>query len=404
MKRKNTAQICFQWVGWDSSGALTQGYLEAPTIIVAKAHLHKRKIRIKMIRKQRNIPFFSNRIKPNLLCSFSRQLSTLLEAGIPLVQALASLQQGQNHPALQTLLEALQKTIESGSSLAYAFRQHPRYFSPLTCHLIDAGEKSGALEMMLDKVARYQEKTETLKRQLKQALTYPLVVLVMAFLISMALLLVVIPQFDALFKSFGAELPWLTRLIVSCAGFLQTHGTFLLASFFLIVWGLWYLKEKVPFFSKMKDILLLHLPILGTLLKKASLARFSRSLAITLSAGLPLVDALTAVAGATGHPFFSQASLKIRDRIAKGDSLQHALSQFPLFPTMLTQMVRTGEESGNLESILNKMADFYEEEVDHLINSLSSLIEPFMMAILALIVGILMVAMYLPIFRLGTVM
>lgn len=327
----------------------------------------------------------------------------MMSAGVPLVQAFDIVGRGHENPSMQDLILGIKADIEGGSPLAEALGKHPVYFDELFCNLVHAGEQAGVLETLLHKIAEYKEKTESLKAKIKKALTYPTAVIVVACIVTAILLIFVVPTFEELFKGFGADLPAFTQMVIELSRFLQSSWYIVLGV--LIVIGIVFvkLKQRSPAFNQALDRLLLHIPAIGTIVHKAAISRFARTLATMSAAGVPLVEALRSVAGATGNIIYSNAVLKMRDEVATGHQLQLCMRQANLFPNMVIQMVAIGEESGSLDSMLAKVADFYEEEVDNAVDSLSSLLEPMIMAFLGVIVGGLVIAMYLPIFKLGSV-
>ncbi|KTD21727.1 type II secretion system F family protein [Legionella londiniensis] len=403
---KNTNILTnYQWEGINQSGEKLQGVIEAKSVAIAKNELRKQGIITRKIIKKRK-KFFdrkNRKIKQADITVFSRQLATMIEAGIPLVQAFDIVAKGQSNERMKKLVEEIKKDVESGLTFAEALTKHPAYFNELFCNLVDAGEKSGSLDIMLDKVATYKEKIETIKKKIKKALTYPLAVIVIAFLVTAGLLIFVVPQFESLFEGFGADLPALTRGVISLSEFFQAYWYIIFGAAGAGVYAFIYFRNHSPAFAHNIDRYLLRLPVVGSILQKAAIARFSRTLSITFAAGLPLVEALKSVSGATGNYLYAEATNKIRDEVSSGQQLQLAMERTQLFPNMVVQMVAIGEESGALEQMLTKVADFFEEEVDNAVDSLSSLLEPMIMAILGVLVGGLVVAMYLPIFKLGSV-
>ncbi|MBI2785664.1 MAG: type II secretion system F family protein, partial [Legionella longbeachae] len=333
---------------------------------------------------------------------FSRQLATMIEAGIPLVQAFDILAKGQSNKRLKELIENIKRDVETGLTLSETFRKRPVFFNELFCNLVDAGEKSGSLDIMLDKIATYKEKIETIKKKIKKALTYPIAVLVVALIVTTVLLIFVVPQFEALFKGFGADLPAMTKAVVNMSKFFQSFWYLIFGAVIGAVYAFIYMLKHSAKFAQNVDRILLKIPIIGPIIEQASIARFARTLSITFAAGLPLVEALKSVAGATGNIIFSKATHIIREEVSTGQQMNKAMQNTHLFPNMVVQMVAIGEESGTLEKMLSKVADFYEEDVDNAVDSLSSLLEPIIMTILGVLVGGLVVAMYLPIFKLGS--
>lgn len=405
MEPNKNGLLSFQWEGVNRSGEKINGIIQAKNIAVAKIELRKQGVITKKIMKHRK-PLFDNKnkkIKTLDITVFTRQLATMIQAGIPLIQAFDIVAKGQANQRMVALIELVKKDVETGTTLAEALRKHPAYFNDLFCNLVDAGEKSGSLDVMLAKIATYKEKIETIKKKIKKALTYPTAVMMIAFLVTAGLLIFVIPQFETLFKGFGADLPALTRGVIDLSALFQTYWYVIFGTFAAIIYAFIHAKNHSPTFAHTLDRYLLRMPIIGNILEKAAIARFARTLSITFAAGLPLVEALKSVAGATGNIIFSEATNKIREEISNGQPMQTAMDNTKLFPNMVVQMVAIGEESGTLEQMLSKIADFYEEEVDSAVDALSSLLEPMIMAILGIIVGGLVVAMYLPIFKLGSV-
>ncbi len=397
--------ISYQWDGLNNNGQKAQGVIEAPSLTLAKVELRKQGITPKRITKKRRSFFdkHNKKIKPSDISVFSRQMATMIEAGIPIIQSFDIVAKGQTNQRMKTLIDAIKKNVESGTTLADALRVYPSLFNDLFCNLVDAGEKSGSLDIMLDKVATYKEKIETIKKKIKKALTYPMAVMVIAFVVTAGLLTFVVPQFESLFKGFGADLPALTRAVISMSRLFQTYWYLILGTLGGAIYGFSYAKNHSPAFAHGIDRILLKIPVLGTILQQAAIARFTRTLSITFAAGLPLVEALSAVAGATGNILYAEATEKIKEDISSGQQMNLAMERTKLFPSMVIQMIAIGEESGTLEQMLSKVADFYEEGVDNAVDALSSLLEPMIMSILGVLVGGLVIAMYLPIFKLGSV-
>ncbi|MGL6028587.1 MAG: type II secretion system F family protein, partial [Legionella sp.] len=303
---------------------------------------------------------------------------------------------------MRDLINDIKHDIETGFTLSEALIKHPVYFNELFCNLVDAGEKSGSLDIMLDKVATYKEKIETIKKKIKKALTYPMAVLVVACIVTAGLLMFVVPQFESLFKGFGADLPALTKAVVDMSKFMQSYWYIIFGLLGGAIFAFIYAKNHSLNFAQTIDRTLLKIPVIGSILEKAAIARFTRTLSITFAAGLPLVEALKSVAGATGNIIYANATDKIKDDVSTGQQMNIAMENTHLFPNMVMQMVAIGEESGRLEKMLGKVADFYEEDVDNAVDALSSLLEPIIMSVLGILVGGLVVAMYLPIFKLGS--
>jgi type IV pilus assembly protein PilC len=330
-------------------------------------------------------------------------MSTLLLAGIPLIKAFDIIARGQKNSTMQTVITTIKYDVEKGSTVHDALSRHPKVFSQLFCALISAGEASGAMEIMFNKAADYQQNMASLKRKIKLALSYPLAVLTLAFLVTAALLIFVVPQFETLFQGFGAELPAITRCVIQLSAGFQQHSKLLVIILLILIYGLLHAYKRLSAVAFFIDSVLLKLPFPGAIIKKIIIARFCRTLAIIFAAGLPLVEALKLAAEITGNRLFYNATINIRDGIANGLSLRQSLENTHMFPELAVQMVAVGEESGNLEHMLLKIAGFYEQETDHAIETLNSLLEPLIMAVLGLLTGGLLMAMYLPMFKLGSV-
>jgi len=334
---------------------------------------------------------------------FTRQMATMMKAGVPLVQSFDIVADGLENPTMRTLVTTIKNDVAGGSGLAVSLAKHPRHFDDLFCSLVSAGESSGRLETMLDRVATYKEKTEALKRKIKKALTYPTAVIVVAIIVTGILLIKVVPQFAETFRSFGSDLPAFTLFVLRISEFVQKWWFIILLAMLAAVWGIREAKLRSVRFAEAIDKLALKAPIIGGITYDAVVARFSRTLATTFNAGVPLVEALESTAGAAGNSVYSKAILQIRDDVTTGATLYQSIKSTGLFPNMLLQMVSIGEESGQLDEMLDKVANHYEESVDNAVDNLSSLMEPIIMSILGVLVGGLMVAMYLPIFMLGSV-
>ena len=395
----------FVWEGTDKRGVRLKGESRSPNLALVKAELRRQGITPLKVKKKAASALFSKRrkIRAKDIAVFTRQLATMLNAGVPLVQAFDIIGRGQENPAMQELVLSVKADVEGGTALAEAMRKQPLYFDDLYCHLVGAGEQAGALESLLDKIATYKEKIETIKGKIKKAMFYPAAVLVVAFVVTAVLLLFVIPQFESLFKGFGADLPAFTRMVIDLSRFMQAYWWAVFGVIVGAVWGFLQARKRSAKFGVFLDKLSLKLPIVGQILNKAAIARYARTLSTTFAAGVPLVDALNTVAGATGNVVYSNAVMRIREDVATGQQLQLAMRMSGLFPNMVVQMVAIGEESGSLDDMLAKVADFYEEEVDNAVDSLSSLLEPIIIGILGILIGGMVVAMYLPIFKLAAV-
>ena len=342
-------------------------------------------------------------VTPADIAIFSRQLATMLAAGIPLVQAFEIVGGGHENAAMQKLIMAVKADVEGGSALAEAMAKHPLHFDDLFVNLVEAGEQAGALETLLDKIATYKEKTEAIKKKIKKAVTYPAAVLVVAFVVTIILMIFVIPAFEDLFKGFGADLPTFTRVVIDISQFIRDQGWLLAMIAGTAIYTFFYFKKRSRPMRHFLDRMTLNMPIIGPIMEKAAIARYARTLSTMFSAGVPLVEALESVAGATGNIVYEVGVMKMKDEVATGQRLQQAMENTDLFPNMVIQMIAVGEESGSLDDMSSKVADFYEEDVDNAVDNLSSLLEPLIMSILGVLVGGLVVAMYLPIFKMGSV-
>jgi type IV pilus assembly protein PilC len=395
-------EFTFVWEGTDRKGARVKGESMGPSEHLIKSQLRKQGIVPVRVRKKSSL--FGKRkrkITAQDIAIFSRQLATMMEAGLPLVQALELVGRGHENPSMSELILAVKTSIEGGSSLSESLSKHPQYFDDLYTNLVDAGERSGALETLLDKIATYKEKTEAIKKKVKKALTYPTAVVVVAFIVTGILLYFVVPQFQDLFKSFGADLPAFTKMVISLSEFVQHQWWFIALCVGGAFFGFQQAHLRSENFRRFLDRMLLRAPIIGVILYKSAVARFARTLSTMFAAGVPLVDALESVAKASGNIVFTDGILQMREQVSTGQTLNLTMVQSGLFPPMATQMVQIGEESGALDSMCAKVADYYESEVDALVDALSSLLEPLIMSILGVLVGGLVVAMYLPIFNLG---
>lgn len=395
-------EYVFTWEGVDRKGARIKGISEGPSESYIKTQLRKQGINPLRVRKQTSL--FGKRkksISGQDIAVFSRQLATMMEAGVPLVQALEIVGRGHANPAMGEMILAIKGNIEGGASLAESLAKFPRHFDDLFVNLVDAGEKSGALETLLDKIATYKEKTESLKKKVKKALTYPTAVLVVAFIVTGILLYFVIPQFAELFKGFGADLPAFTKMVVHLSDLVREDGVYLVIAMVGAFFAFREARIRSAAFRKLLDRLALKIPVVGDILYKSAVARFARTLSTMFSAGVPLVEAMESVAKAAGNIIFTEAILTMRDQVATGTQLQLTMQQTGLFPNMAVQMVAIGEESGSLDHMCAKVAEFYEEEVDVMVDNLTALLEPMIMVVLGVLVGGLVIAMYLPIFKLG---
>jgi len=396
-------QSPFSWEGTDRKGKRIKGKTMAADEAAVRAELRRQGVVPVRVRKQSTLFRKRGRIGSEDIAILTRQLATMLGAGIPLVQAFEIIGAGHENPAMQDLVMAIKQDVEGGTALAEALGKHPLYFDDLFVNLVTAGEQSGSLETLLDKIATYKEKTEAIKKKIKKALFYPTAVLVVAVVVTAILLIFVIPQFESLFQGFGADLPAFTRLVIDISDFMRAQGWLLLIVIIAAISGYLYMKKRSRKLREIQDRLSLKLPIIGSILVKAAIARYARTLSTMFSAGVPLVEALESVAGATGNIVYENAVMEMRDEVSTGQRLQRAMANTELFPNMVVQMIAVGEESGSLDEMSGKVADFYEEDVDNAVDSMSSLLEPMIMAILGVLVGGLVVAMYLPIFKMGAV-
>jgi type IV pilus assembly protein PilC len=395
----------FLWEGIDKGGRKTKGEISSSTPAIAKAELRRQGISATKVRKKSK--GFSltggGSVKPVDIALFTRQMSTMMRAGVPLVQAFEIVAGGVDKPKVATLIRALRDDVAGGSSFAGALRKHPLYFDELFCNLVHAGEQSGALETMLDRIATYKEKTESLKAKVRKAMTYPAAVLVVAFIVSGILLIKVVPQFEEVFAGFGAELPAFTQFVINISEFTQQWWFIILVAIGGVIGAFIAVRKRSKKFREALDRIALKAPIAGNIIEKSAVARYARTLATTFAAGVPLVEALTSVAGSTGNSVYTTAVYQIRDDVSTGQQLNFSMRSTGVFPNMVVQMVAIGEEAGALDEMLDKSASYYEEQVDNAVDSLTALMEPMIMAVLGVLVGGLIIAMYLPIFQLGAV-
>jgi type IV pilus assembly protein PilC len=404
MAEATMSNVPFIWEGTDRKGQKVKGKSMAANEAAVRADLRRQGVVPTRIKKQSKGMFAGGgTITPGDIAVFSRQLSTMLAAGIPLVQSFEIVGSGHENAAMQKLIMAVKADVEGGNSLANSLAKHPLYFYDLFINLVEAGEQAGALESLLDKIATYKEKTEALKKKIKKALTYPAAVLVVAFVVTTILLIFVIPAFEDLFKGFGADLPTFTRKVIDLSVFVRTKGWAIVILMAIGFTTFFYFKKRSRKMRHFLDRMILKVPVIGPIMEKAAIARYARTLATMFAAGVPLVEALESVAGATGNIVYEVGVLQMRDEVATGQRLQVAMENTDLFPNMVNQMIAVGEESGSLDEMSSKVADFYEEDVDNAVDNLSSLLEPMIMSILGVLVGGLVVAMYLPIFKMGSV-
>ncbi|MEA3274414.1 MAG: type II secretion system F family protein [Pseudomonadota bacterium] len=404
-KPKPEKAIVFAWEGTDRRGKRVKGETPASNMAVLRADLRRQGVTPVKVKKK--LPsLFSTR--PQKITSadisvFSRQLATMMSAGVPLVQAFDIVGRGHDKSSMQDLLLSIKADIESGTAMAEALRKHPDQFDDLFCNLVAVGEHAGVLDTVLDRIATYKEKVESLKGKIKKALFYPAAIVAVAVVVTAIIMIFVIPQFKSLFASFGAELPAFTLLVIAISDFMREWWWAMTLAFIAFVLFVAKLYKRSPRFRQLLDRMTLQIPVIGAIMHKASIARFARTLSTTFGAGVPLVEALESVAGATANAVYGQAVMRIREDVATGQALQLAMRQVNLFPHMVIQMTSIGEESGALDDMLAKVADFYEEEVDNAVDALSSLLEPLIIVVIGTLVGGLVVAMYLPIFKMAAV-
>jgi type IV pilus assembly protein PilC len=393
--------IVFEWEGKDKNGKPVRGEMRAGGEAMVNASLRRQGVMVNKVKKRRMSG--GKAIKQKDIAVFTRQLSTMMRAGVPLIQAFDIVARGSTNPKLTRLLTDIRSDVETGTSLSAAFRKFPLYFDALYCNLVEAGEAGGILETLLDRLAVYQEKTMAIKNKIKSALIYPVAVLVVAFVVLTVIMIFVIPAFEDVFKSFGADLPAPTLVVIAMSKFFTTYWYLIFSIlgggiyFFLQSW-----KRSVKM-QKYMDRLLLRIPVFGDLVNKSSIARWTRTLSTMFAAGVPLVEALDSVGGASGNAVFAEATEKIQKDVSTGSALTTSMQATGVFPVMVLQMCAIGEESGSLDAMLGKAAEFYEDEVDEAVKGLSSLMEPFIIVILGTLIGGIVVSMYLPIFKLGQV-
>ena len=398
---KSVKEVIFEWEGKDRNGKIVRGELRAAGEHQVQATLRRQGILVTKVRKRRMRS--GKKIAPKDIAIFTRQLATMMKAGVPLLQSFDIVGRGSTNPSVAKLLNDIRTDVESGSSLSSAFRKHPLYFNTLYCNLVEAGEAAGILEDLLDRLAIYMEKTEAIKSKIKSALMYPVAVIVVAFVVVALIMIFVIPAFKSVFENFGADLPAPTLFVIAMSEFFVSYwyiifiGVFGGVYFFLQSWKR---NEKMQIFM---DRLLLQIPIFGNLIEKSVIARWTRTLSTMFAAGVPLVESLDSVGGAAGNYIYKSATQKIQQEVSTGTSLTNAMSNANVFPSMVIQMTAIGEESGSIDHMLGKAADFYEAEVDEMVAGLSSLMEPIIIVFLGTIIGGIVVAMYLPIFKLGAV-
>jgi type IV pilus assembly protein PilC len=392
----------YAWEGVDRKGTKMAGELSGPNIPMIRAQLRKQGITAGKVRKKSASLFGrGKKVKPADISLFTRQMATMMRAGVPLLQSFDIIGEGFDNPNMRKLVNEVKLEVAAGNSFASSLRKKPEYFDDLYCNLVDAGEQAGALETLLERVATYKEKTEALRAKIKKAMTYPIAVVVVAIAVSAILLIKVVPQFQTVFASFGAELPAYTQMVIGLSEVVQKWYLVMLGALVAAYYLFKRVHKRSEKFRDWMDRLLLKIPVIGPLLYKSSVARYARTLATTFAAGVPLVEALDSVAGATGNSVFRNAVLKIKADVSTGMQLNFAMRTSGLFPSLAIQLTAIGEESGALDGMLDRAATIYEAEVDNMVDSLTSLLEPMIMAVLGVVVGGLVIAMYLPIFQLG---
>jgi len=404
MAEKALRTSVFTWEGTDRKGGKVKGELSGTNTALVKAQLRKQGINPTKVRKK-GISLFSKgkKIKPMDIALFTRQMATMMGSGVPLLQSFDIIGEGFENPNMRKLVDEIKQEVAAGNSLANSLRKKPQYFDDLYCNLVDAGEQSGALESLLDRVATYKEKTESLKAKIKKAMTYPIAVVVVAIVVSAILLIKVVPQFQSVFANFGAELPAFTKMVISISEVMQEWWFIGLILLFAAAFAFRETHRRSEKFRDGMDRALLKTPVVGDILYKSAVARYARTLSTTFAAGVPLVEALDSVSGATGNVVFRTAVNKIKQDVSSGTQLNFSMRTTGVFPSMAVQMAAIGEESGSLDAMLDKVASYYEEEVDNAVDNLTTLMEPMIMAVLGVLVGGLIIAMYLPIFQLGNV-
>lgn len=403
-KTKLEKTVPFKWEGKDRKGTKIAGEMQGTNAALVKAQLRKQGILVTKV--NRTSTLFAKRakaVKPLDIAFFTRQLATMMASGVPIVQAFEIIAEGAENPNLRKLVDEIRTDVAAGNTLADSLKKHPKHFDELFCNLVESGEQSGRLESLLDRIAMYKEKTEALKAKIKKAMTYPIAVVVVAVIVTAILLLKVVPQFKEVFANFGAELPAFTLMVVGLSEWLQSWWVVILIGFIVIGYAYKQTHSRSKNFRDGQDRALLKAPVIGDIVYKAAVARYARTLSTTFAAGVPLVTALDSVAGAAGNVVFYNAVQKIKEDVSAGSQLNFSMRTTNIFPSLAVQMAGIGEESGNLDGMLEKVADYYEAEVDNAVDNLTTLMEPMIMAVLGVLIGGLIIAMYLPIFQLGAV-
>jgi type IV pilus assembly protein PilC len=403
-KDKKQKLQAFEWEGTNRKGQKTKGEVSGANLATVKAQLRKQGIQPGKVKKKTTSLLSlggSKKITSTDITFFTRQMATMMKAGVPLVQSFDIVGDGVDNPAMKELIAQVRDDVSAGNDFASALKKHPKHFDELFCNLIESGEQSGALETMLDKVAVYKEKTEALRAKIKKAMMYPAVTLAIASIVTVILLVKVVPTFESMFKSFGSELPAPTKMVVAISEWTQAYWWVMVAAIVGFVVSLKQALARSPAFKDKFEELLLKAPVFGDLLMKAAIARFARVLSTTFAAGVPLVEALDSVAGAVGNSVYRKAVLNVRDEVSQGQQMHFAMKSTGVFPNMVVQMTSIGEESGALDTMLSKAADYFEDEVDNAVDNLTALMEPLVMSFLGVVIGGMIVAMYLPIFEMG---
>lgn len=398
--KKQAKPSLFQWKGVDKKGNKLKGEMEALSKSIVISNLQKQGIKAQRVDKALNLSF-GDGIKPMDIAIFTRQLATMMKSGVPLIQSFDIVADGLENKAMAKLVREIRNDVSGGGSLAGALSKHPKYFDELYCNLVDSGEQAGALEQLLDRVATYKEKSEALKSKIKKAMNYPIAVVAVAIIVTGLLMVKVVPQFADMFESFGGELPAFTQFVVALSDWFQANWFIGLVSIAALITLHKEANVRSKKYRDTVDALLLKAPVVGNIVHQSVYARFARTLATTFAAGVPLVDALNSVSGAAGNEVYRRAIDKVREEVTSGTTLNSAIRGVDVFPSMMIQMIAIGEESGQLDEMLEKVADHYEAEVDNSVDGLTALMEPIIMSVLGILVGGLMVAMYMPIFQMG---
>lgn len=393
----------YLWQGTNKQGRRVKGQLSGENVTQIRNDLRRQGIAPLKIKKKPKDLFAPRKpkIKPADIAVFSRMLATMMSSGVPLMQSMQIIGEGHENASMQEMILAIKADVESGTSLAESLGKFPLHFDDLYVNLVNAGEQSGTLETLLNEIATYQEKTEALKSKIRKALVYPSAILVVAFIVTAILMIFVIPQFESLFKGFGADLPGLTKFVINVSEFFQEMWWLIFGGIIGAIFGFMFFLKRSRKLQQFFDRFLLKIPVIGEVLRKGAIARFSRTFSTMFKAGVPMVEAMTSVAGATGNIVFSDATLQMRDDVATGTQLNKAMLDTELFPNMVIQMTSIGEESGSLDAMLAKVAEFFEREVEEAVDNMTALLEPIIMVFLGVVIGTLVIAMYLPIFKIG---